>query len=140
MGILIKAVHWYTDVVRHHTALHNHPAVVSNNLQDSNERFLAPLNDLHYLSLAAVFEVFLAGNGHPYGVSVEGVQHAVLRDIDVILPVGNNNKSISFPGHLHCTFHYLKHFAACAPPPNAAVAFVLFFAGIFPDFSLFSHN
>ena len=43
-----------TYVVRHETALHEHPCLIVHHMKDSYERFDGAFDDLHYLSLASM--------------------------------------------------------------------------------------
>ena len=130
LGILIHPIQIHLNVIRHNLALHNHPAVLSHNLQYTYEWFPAPLQNCNYLPLSAVLCILLAGYGCPYKVSVQGVEHIFLRNVDVILPVGNNNKSKPFPCHLNCTFNHFNDFAGGAPA----------LVPLCETFSFFSHN
>ena len=88
------------DVVRHETALHEHPGLICNDMQDADERSWRPFYDLYDLSFPALVGL-LAGHRHAYHIPMKGSSCLGRLYENIIVLAFYDHERVSLTGHLH---------------------------------------
>ena len=89
------------DVIWHETALHEHPCLVCDNMENADERLWRPLDYLHDLAFPSLTVHLLTCHRHTHGVAMQRTTCLRRLDKDVILLSIHNHECIALAGHLH---------------------------------------
>ena len=96
------------DVIRHETALHEHPGLISQNMKYTDERPWRTLKNLYHLSFTPMVIRLLAGDRHAHCVTIERTSCLRCLHKDII-SIFHYYECKAFTGHLHSSGHCRKH-------------------------------
>ena len=96
-------------VVRHETALHEHPCLSCDDMENADERLWRSCQNGNDLSLPALTVGLFPGNSDTHCIAVKGSAGLRRLDKDIIFLTANNHKQITLSGHLDPTFHQWEH-------------------------------
>ena len=103
-------------VIWHETALHQHPCLISNNMEHTYERLDRALKNLHDLSLSTRAVGLFTGHRHPYDITMQGAAGLGRFHEHIILFTLDYHKCKALSGHLHLSLHLREYlpFLPCA--------------------------
>ena len=70
IAFLVRLRERNRDIVWHETALHEHPRLICNYMENTDERLRRPLDYLHDFSFPSLTIKFLTCNGHTHSIAV----------------------------------------------------------------------
>ena len=95
-------------VVWHHPALHEHPCLLSYNMEDADKWLGRTLQNLQNLTFLALAVSLFLGHRHSDNIPVQGTSHLGCLDEYVIFLPFHYDEAIAFPRHLHAAREFRK--------------------------------
>ena len=98
----------YRYIIRHEPAFYKHPRLMTDHVQDSDERSHVSFHNLNNLSFTPLVRLF-ARHRHTYNIAMKCSHSMRLRHKDIVFITIAYHKYKTVPGHLHLACHHREN-------------------------------